>query len=84
MLISPVARAMVVKQGKSVDKVILASARDHEAMILNNQCSRNLVDQHPEVAVRGHLLRGDYRAGRLWLNFALTNKVIGAPSAANL
>ncbi|MBP0482096.1 NYN domain-containing protein [Sagittula salina] len=64
----PVARVMVVSKGTPADQVILAAARDHNAQVVTNDRFRDWSHQHPEVKDEGHLVRGGYRAGRLWLD----------------
>ncbi|HBT00918.1 MAG TPA: hypothetical protein DEB47_13885, partial [Citreicella sp.] len=61
-------RVTVVARGTPADGVILAAARDHKARVVTNDRYRDWTDQHPEVAENGYLVRGGYRAGRLWLN----------------
>lgn len=61
----PVNRVMVVAKGTPADEIILAAARDHDAQVVSNDRFRDWIDQHPELANEGHLVRGRYRAGRL-------------------
>ena len=61
-------RVTVVARGTPADGVILAAARDHKARVVTNDRYRDWTDQHPEVAENGYLVKGGYRAGRLWLN----------------
>ncbi|MGI3164818.1 NYN domain-containing protein [Pseudooceanicola sp. 200-1SW] len=58
----------VVPKGTPADEVILQLARQRGARVVTNDRFRDWVDRHPEVAEEGYLLRGGYRAGRLWLD----------------
>ncbi|TDE34928.1 NYN domain-containing protein [Antarcticimicrobium sediminis] len=64
----PEERVMVVPKGTPADPVILAAARDLGAKIVTNDRFRDWADQHPEVYQPGHLIRGGYSSGRIWLN----------------
>ena len=64
----------VVAKGTPADEVILATARDHKARVVTNDRFRDWSDQHPEAAENGHLVRGGYRAGQLWLTLPGTSK----------
>ncbi|WP_375186406.1 hypothetical protein [Pseudooceanicola sp.] len=64
----PSARVLVVAKGTIADEIILSAARDQNARIVTNDRFRDWADQHPEVEEEGHLVRGGYRSGRLWLN----------------
>lgn len=66
----PEARVMVVDKGSPADPTILASARDLGARIVTNDRYRDWSESHPEVATAGHLIRGGYRDGQLWLDMA--------------
>jgi len=61
-------RVMVVANGTPADPMILAAARDLGARIVTNDRYRDWRDSHPEVGDPGHLIRGGYRAGQLWLD----------------
>lgn len=61
-------RVMVVAKGTPADEVILAAARDHRARVVTNDRYRDWIERHPEIAVDGYLVRGGYRAGKVWLN----------------
>jgi hypothetical protein len=63
----PESRVMVVDKGTSADAIVLAAARDHGARIVTNDRYRDWTDLHPEVRHPGHLIRGGYRDGVLWL-----------------
>lgn len=64
----PEARVMVVDKGTPADPTILAAARDLGARIVSNDRYKDWADQHPEVRVAGHLIKGGYRDGKLWLD----------------
>ena len=61
-------RVMVVPKGTPADPWLLSAARDFEAKIVTNDRFRDWADAHPEVAQAGHLVRGGYRSGALWLD----------------
>jgi hypothetical protein len=61
-------RVMVVDKGTQADAVVLAAARDQGTRIVSNDRFRDWADRHPEVHEPGHLVRGGYRDGRLWLD----------------
>ena len=63
----PEDRIMVVDKGTPADPVILAAARDLRARIITNDRYKDWADQHPEVHVTGHLIKGGYEGGKLWL-----------------
>lgn len=63
-------RVMVVDKGTPADATILAAARDHGARIVTNDRYRDWADAHPEAREPGHLIRGNYRDGTLWLDLA--------------
>ena len=64
----PEDKVMVVHKGTPADATILAAAKDLGARIVTNDRYRDWSDAHPEVRTPGHLIRGGYRAGRLWLD----------------
>lgn len=64
----PEDRVMVVPKGTPADPVVLAAARDLKARIVSNDRFRDWADAHPEVATPGHVIRGGYREGVLWLD----------------
>ncbi len=64
----PLDRILVVEKGTPADPTILAAARGLDARIVTNDRYRDWADAHPEVAVKGHLVRGGYRDGKLWLD----------------
>ena len=63
----PPDRVLVVPKGGQADPVILASARELRAPVLTNDRFRDWAADYPEVGREGHLLRGGYRNGVLWL-----------------
>ena len=66
----PEERVMVVAKGTPADPTILAAARDLKARIVSNDRYRDWAAAHPEVSEPGHLIRGGYRDGALWLDLA--------------
>ena len=63
----PEDRVMVVDKGMPADPIILNAARVLGARIVTNDRYLDWVDAHPEVREPGHLIRGGYRAGKLWV-----------------
>ena len=59
---------MVVNKGVPADISILTAARDLGARIVSNDRYRDWADTYPEVHDPGHLIRGGYRNGVLWLD----------------
>jgi hypothetical protein len=64
----PVDRVLVVPKGQPADPVILTAARDLGGRVVTNDRYRDWAEAHPEVRAPGHLIRGGYRDGRLWLD----------------
>ena len=64
----PEDRVMVVPKGTPADTIVLAAARDLGAPVVSNDRYRDWIGQHPEVANPGHVIRGGYRDGGLWLD----------------
>lgn len=64
----PADRVLVVARGTPADPVILQAARDLGARIVTNDRYADWAEAHPEVRAPGHLIRGGYRGGRLWLD----------------
>ena len=60
-------RVLVVPRGEPADPVILTAARELGATVLSNDRFRDWAEQFPEVAQPGHLRRGGYRNGVLWM-----------------
>lgn len=63
-------RIMVVHKGTPADVTILAAAKDLGARIVTNDRYRDWADTHPEIGEPGHLIKGGYREGQLWLDLA--------------
>jgi hypothetical protein len=68
MLGLPVAQVRVVGKGTPADPALLAAARDLGARIVTNDRFRDWAEAYPEVANPGHLVRGGFRDGKLWLD----------------
>lgn len=64
----PEDRVLVVPKGTPADAYLLAAARDLGARIVTNDRYRDWAEAHPEVAAPGHLVRGGFRDGGLWLD----------------
>lgn len=64
----PASRVLVVPKGTPADPVILKSAADLDACIITNDRYRDWAESHPQVTSPGHLIRGGYRDGALWLD----------------
>lgn len=69
----PEDRVMVVPKGTPADPIVLAAARDHRARVVSNDRFRDWADAHPEVTKPGHLIRGGYRDGVLWLDLDMAD-----------
>lgn len=61
-------RVMVVPKGTPADLYILKAARDLGAQIVTNDRYRDWVTEFPEIAQQGHLIRGKYSKGQVWLD----------------
>ena len=76
-------QVLVVPKGSPADPIILTAARNHGARIITNDRYRDWVDQFPEIATPGHLVRGGYRNGKLWLDeTALSGPIAEAVAAS--
>lgn len=64
----PVDRVMVVPKGTPADPFILKAARDYGGQIVSRDQFRDWAEAHPEVTEPGHLVKGGYRKGQLWLD----------------
>lgn len=64
----PAHRILVVPKGNQADRYILTAARELETRIVTNDRYRDHADDFPEVLVKGHLVKGGYRDGVLWLD----------------
>ena len=71
----PVECVTVVPKGSPADPFILKAARDRGASVISNDRFRDWVCDFPEIARPGHLIRGEYRQGRLWFDFAAEGAV---------
>ncbi len=60
-------QTLVVPKGTIADTIVLAAARDIGGRVLSNDRYREWAEDFPEVATPGHLVRGGYRNGELWL-----------------
>jgi hypothetical protein len=61
-------RVWVVPKGTPADHYILKAARKLGARIVTNDRYRDWVEGHPEIRKPGHLIRGGYRSGKVWLD----------------
>ncbi|SDK97465.1 NYN domain-containing protein [Aliiruegeria lutimaris] len=61
-------RVIVVDKGVPADPVLLDAARNLGARVVSNDRFRDWVDEHPELKQPGHVIRGGYRDGKLWLD----------------
>lgn len=61
-------QVLVVPKGEPADPVILRTARHLGATVLSNDRFRDLQADFPEVGQPGHVRRGGYRNGELWLD----------------
>ena len=68
MLGLPPDRVLVVAKGTQADPALLAAARDLGARIVSNDRFRDWTEAHPEVTEPGHLVRGGFQDGKLWLD----------------
>lgn len=68
MLGLPADRVMVVAKGTPADPVLLTAARGLGARIVSNDRFRDWAEAHPEVTEPGHLVRGGFQGGKLWLD----------------
>jgi len=64
----PKDRVMVVPRGTPADPMILTAARDLNARIVTNDRYRDWIETYPEINNPGHLIRGGFRNGQLWLD----------------
>ncbi|EDQ06775.1 hypothetical protein DSM14862_00518 [Sulfitobacter indolifex] len=64
----PVDRVLVVPKGTPADPYILQSARDYGGQVVSRDQFRDWAEAHPEIAEPGHLIKGGYRNGKLWLD----------------
>ncbi len=71
----PSDRVLVVPKGDPADPTILSAARDMGAQVLTNDRFRDWAGDFPEVKVAGHLVRGGFRNGALWIDEKALNGV---------
>ncbi|HBB83298.1 MAG TPA: hypothetical protein DC031_08510 [Sulfitobacter sp.] len=64
----PVNRVSVVPKGTPADPYILRSARGYGGQVVSRDQFRDWAEAHPEIAEPGHLIKGGYRNGKLWLD----------------
>lgn len=64
-------RVVVVGKGEPADPTILAAARELGAKVVTNDRYRDWAAEYPEVATAGHLIRGGFRDGNLWIDKAV-------------
>lgn len=64
----PEENVLVVNKGEPADPRILSMARDMGAIVVTDDCYRDWEGDFPEIRAPGHLVRGGYRDGALWLD----------------
>jgi hypothetical protein len=64
----------VVPKGTQADPFLLNAARELQAKIVTNDRFRDWAEAHPEVQEPGHLIRGGFRDGKLWLDDKLVQR----------
>ena len=82
MLGLPEPQIVVVPKGTQADGHILTAARGLGARIVTNDRYRDWADQFPEVRAPGHLIRGGYRDGVLWLDVTDRGGSVLVPAAS--
>ncbi|MFK7744473.1 MAG: hypothetical protein AB8B47_05435 [Roseobacter sp.] len=70
----PESHVMVVPKGTPADPAILTAARDYNARIVTNDRFRDWTREFPEVRKPGHLIKGGFRSGTLFLQLQKTGK----------
>lgn len=68
MLGLPEDQVLVVPRGTPADPTILNIARSLQAPVLSNDRYRDWLDDYPEAATPGHVIRGGFRAEGLWMD----------------
>ncbi|MGL5010244.1 MAG: NYN domain-containing protein, partial [Paracoccaceae bacterium] len=68
MLGLPRDRVFVVPKGTPADGYVLTAARELNARVVSNDRFRDWQEDFPEVTQPGHVIRGGYRDGVLWLD----------------
>lgn len=66
----PGERVLVVNKGEPADPTILEAARELKAKVVTNDSYRDWASDYPEVATTGHLVKGGFRGGKLWMDEA--------------
>ena len=61
-------QVIVVPKGTPADPTILSACRDLQARVVSNDRFRDWGEAYPEIGQKGHLVRGGYRRGGLWLD----------------
>lgn len=61
-------RVMVVPKGEQADPFLLRYASEAEAIVISNDRFRDRIDEFPELAAPGRLVRGGWRDGKVWLD----------------
>lgn len=64
----PISRVTVVPKGTPADPLILKMARKRKGPVVSRDQFRDWADSHPEITQPGHLVKGGYRSGQLWLD----------------
>lgn len=59
-------RVHVMDRGLPADPMVFKIAKRQRARILSNDRFRDWLDQHPELALDGKVIRGGYDKGGLW------------------
>ena len=78
----PKHHAMLVPSGMPADPVILGAARDFGGRVVSNDRFRDWVSDYPEISKPGHVIRGGFRSGRLWLALQQGNTDTATATAA--
>lgn len=66
----PKDQVFVAPKGNPADPFLLDSARNLGARIVTNDRFRDWADQYPEAKTAGHLIKGHFNTGKLWLDLA--------------
>lgn len=67
MLGLPADQVLVVPKGTPADAYLLEAARLFQAPVVSNDRFRDWQEEFPEVALPGHVIRGGFRDGAMWL-----------------
>ncbi len=68
MLNLPENQIKVSPRGTPADPILMDAARKLKAPIVTNDRYRDWQDSHPELHSPGHLIKGGFRNGALWLD----------------